>query len=121
MAGTSAMPEKKKKHFVPQFYLRNFGLVESEKLISLFHIPSGRYVPRATVKDQACEDNFYKDIKIEDGLGDLEKEVAPVIASTIGSGTPPARSSNGHVALLMFALIQAARTRAAIDEVEEQM
>lgn len=49
------MAEKKKQHFVPQFYMRNFAVDPEKRRISLFLIDADRHVPAATIKDQACE------------------------------------------------------------------
>lgn len=36
------MPENKKQHFVPQFYLRNFSADAEQKLFSLYQFGSGK-------------------------------------------------------------------------------
>lgn len=114
------MAVKKRQHYVPQFYLRNFSLRVSEKLISLLHIPSDRYVPKAGIKEQAYEDYFYGRVEIEDALGDVEKVASRVINSAVATDELPPRLSEGHHALLVFTLFQGFRTRAAADEADDE-
>ena len=71
------MSDWKSQHFVPQFYLRNFSVKETDRKVALYHIPSGRFVPGAPIKSQAYEGNFYKELVIEAALGDLEGTAAP--------------------------------------------
>jgi hypothetical protein len=114
--------EKKKQHFVPQFYLRNFAVRDTDrKMVSLYHLPSGRHVEKAPLKNQAYEDYFYKEAKIEDALGKIEGVVSPTIAQAIQHGVLPARFSEAHHALLLFVMFQAVRTPAASDELTGAM
>src|ERR1051325_11171029 len=43
------MANNKDQHFVPQFYLRNFGVGNS---IGMFNIPHRRHFPRASIPGQ---------------------------------------------------------------------
>jgi hypothetical protein len=61
------MPDNKKHHYVPQFYLRNFGVGSS---ISLFDIQRRRHIPRATIPGQCQRAYLYgSDNKEGSGVG----------------------------------------------------
>src|SRR6516165_1985624 len=111
------MSDRKNQHFVPQFYLRTFSVKATARMVSLYHMPSGRHVPAAPIRSQACEDNFYKEREVETALCDLEGRAARVIAEAINRGVLPKQFSEDHHVLLAFVRFQAARTPAAADEV----
>jgi hypothetical protein len=104
------MAEKKKQHFVPQFYLKNFSVDAGRKRVSLYVIDTDKLVPEATIKDQAFENYFYGKAGMEDELSILETLASPIIAKAIADNTLPERMSEGHLALLTFVLFQDART-----------
>jgi hypothetical protein len=114
------MPEKKKQHFVPQFYMRNFSADTEKKKVSLYNFGSEKRIDDIPIKDQNYDDYFYgKDGEIEDALGLIEGKAADVIADIISRSELPARMSDGHITLLIFALFQAGRTPTAAAEIEE--
>jgi hypothetical protein len=118
------MAEKRKQHFVPQFYMRNFSADVERKRFSLYVFDSDRYVSSATIKDQACEDYFYGQAGVEDALGKLEASASPIIAAAITTNTLPELLSDRHVSLLAFVVFQNARTpvmAAGIDEQTEKL
>jgi Protein of unknown function (DUF4238) len=114
------VPENKSQHFVPQFYLRNFARRDVNKLICLYHLPTDRFVPRAPIRTQACEDYFYQDPKVEKGLSELEAIARPIITAAVTSEVLPNWRSLEHTQLLIFVLFQSLRTRSAADETNEQ-
>lgn len=65
------MADKKKQHYVPQFYMRHF--IDSDKKFHLFNVNEGKYIGLIPYKDQCYEDYFYgKDKVWEDKLSVLE-------------------------------------------------
>lgn len=86
-------------------------------MVSLYHIPTARYVPEAPIKSQACEDNFYKELEIETALSNLEGVGSRILQQAIKGGPLPKRFSEDHHALLLFVLVQASRTPAAAEEI----
>ena len=104
------MAAHKNQHFVPQFYLRNFSVSSTKKMVSLYHMPSSKYVPAAPIRSEACEDQYYKSLSIESALGDIEKAAARVIGRVIDGGPLPKHCSEDHYALLWFTIVQTART-----------
>jgi hypothetical protein len=66
------MAENKRQHYVPQFYLHNFGDTD-RATVGVFNIASGRLIRGAGVKTQACGSYFYgKDGLVERQVGNLE-------------------------------------------------
>jgi hypothetical protein len=106
----------KKQHYVPQFLLRNFSTNGADGRISAYRFAEKKYLPRTSIRDQAHENNFYGDPKIENLLAGLEGEAARIIGAAIREEVLPRPWSSDHHALLTFALAQAYRTRAAADE-----
>ena len=105
------MTEKKKQHFVPRFYLRNFSLNAEGKKISLFNFAACKYVSCSNLYDQAYKNYFYgEDLTIEDALADLEKEAAKIINSTLLNDTVPMMGSDEHHILLVFIMFLRQRT-----------
>ena len=114
------MTEKKKQHFVPRFYLRNFSLNAEGKKISLFNFAACKYVSCSNLYDQAYKNYFYgEDLTIEDALADLEKEAAKIINSTLLNDTVPMMGSDEHHILLVFIMFLRQRTVYAADELNE--
>jgi hypothetical protein len=113
------MAGKKKQHFVPQFYMRNFAIDPDRRHISLYVIKSRKYIPSAPIKDQAYKHNFYGQTGTEDKLSELESEVAPIIKTVISDSILPSRKSDDYIWLLAFALFQDARTPAAACRIDK--
>jgi hypothetical protein len=102
------MPSKKKNHFVPQFYMRNFG---SDTSVSLFNIAARRHVSRASIAGQCQRDYLYgRDGTVEDALMKIETKVCQTIREMILKQTLPARDSQDYFLLTLFIAYQMART-----------
>ncbi len=113
------MAQNKRHHFVPQFYLRNFGVGNS---ISAFNIPQMKHIPTAPVSGQCQGDYLYtRDIRTEQNISKIEHESAKVIEQIIRTGVLPRQLSKEHHKLMVFVLLQKTRTPAAGREVEESM
>jgi len=103
------MPDNKKHHFVPKFYLRNFS--EDEKSIGIYNISSARTITRGNLGNQCYRDYFYgKTPEVEHALGGMEGSAAQVIKDCITTEVVPKPLSAEHVILSHFIVLQAART-----------
>lgn len=112
------MPENKSHHYVPKLLLRSFSVDESS--IGLCNLRSGKIVPGASIKHQACRDWFYgKDGKAEQTLGYLEGVAGAVLGRITETGRAPIRYSDDHRTLATFLLIQSARTAQAAEDANE--
>lgn len=111
------MPDNKRQHFVPQFYLRNFASDPDRRTVGTYNIANDRYIPRASIKGQAYRNYFYgKDGEIEKGFKWLEGMASRVIRKIVDKGALPPRDSEDHQVLLAFIISLNARTDAAADE-----
>ncbi|MBX9677309.1 MAG: DUF4238 domain-containing protein [Gemmataceae bacterium] len=115
------MPQKKKQHFVPQMYLRNFSVNNDRKNIALYHVPSGRFVKTTGIDTQAYEKYFYGVPELEDALCEIEGAAGPILKQIIATESLPDRKTEDRTKLAFFAFIQAFRTRVAADEADESM
>lgn len=65
------MPDKKKHHYVPKFYLREFANDKGE--FTIYNLKDGNYIEAVPYKDQCYKNYFYgKDGIWEDQLGEME-------------------------------------------------
>jgi hypothetical protein len=102
------MPRKKSHHFVPQFYLRNFGAGNS---ISVFNIASRKTIPSASIPSQCQRDYLYgKTPEVEDSLGALEGMVSGIIRAILSEQLLPLKDSEDHALLILFLSLQMSRS-----------
>lgn len=67
------MALKKKQHFVPQFYMRNFS--PDGKSFSLYIIKEARVISRSSFANQCCEEYYYgEDLEWENTLARMERQ-----------------------------------------------
>jgi Protein of unknown function (DUF4238) len=105
------MPEKKKQHYVPRFYLKSFS-DNSGKTINLFNLERKQSIRGASLKNQCYEKYFYgEEPEIENSLGKIEGIAAKIIRDIISENDIPKRFSSQHNAILSFILLQYARTK----------
>lgn len=73
------MEKKKRQHYVPQFYLRNF--VREDNKFTIFNIKSEKIIENAPYRKQCYEDYYYGNDEVwEEKLGAIESSAALVIA-----------------------------------------
>jgi len=114
------MSEKRRQHYVPRFYLKNFSIDRKGLAIGTFNIPSNKFISTARLKTQAYEIYFYgKDNRIENSLGLLEQNSATVIKDIIRANSLPNLKSKEFFTLLSFAIFLKSRTLYAAEENRE--
>lgn len=114
------MPDNKKHHYVPLFYLRRFS--SDGKNIRLWNIPTQKKVPSAPIKTQCYENYFYgEDPDVEKALAFTEERIASVLRHIDQSGTPPEFLSEKHIMLILFVLLQHSRTKFMHDNTNQQV
>lgn len=97
---------KNRHHYVPKFYLRNFG--NSKQSISTFACSPERYIERASIRNMCQQEKLYgKTDEIEDMLMECEGAMAAIIKKTIDNKKIPTDSIGD---LLFFILLSQART-----------
>ena len=82
------MEKKKRQHYVPQFYLRNF--VREDNKFTIFNIKSEKIIENAPYRKQCYEDYYYGDDEVwEEKLGAIESSAALIIAKINKLGVIP--------------------------------
>jgi len=70
------MPEKKRQHYIPQFYLKNFA--REDIMLSIIS-SRGLIIDSAPYKRQCYSDYYYQSDDAEKELSELESSAAPII------------------------------------------
>lgn len=100
-----------KDHFVPQHYLRQFGV--DAKLIAAAAVLPYKFFGVVPIDGQCQGKNFYEKNKpLDDLLWATENDIAPVLADVTTKGTFDAKEIN---ALKMLAVMLNLRTRKAVE------
>lgn len=112
------MPEYKSHHYVPQMYMRLFSKDASR--VGVFVIKTGKFVPQAPIRGQACRDYFYgREPTAERAFGTIERHAAKLFKDAIEYGTLPVLGSEDHERLIFFLGIQHCRTMTASEQHNE--
>lgn len=114
------MAEYKRQHYVPRSYLRNFS-PDGGKSIGIFNLRQSKVIPSGGLYTQCYEDYFYgKDPKLEKALATgVEGPTSAVFSSIISEGKLPSPMTEEYANLLVFMLLQSARTLSSNEEGEE--
>ena len=108
--------DKKNQHYIPKFYLRNFSYEGNGKQIGIYNINNKLFVERAKLKTQGSKNFFYgTDGKIEDGLSNIEGELAKIIRNTIDTKSLPQKDTPEHFTLLVFVALTELRNPVRIE------
>jgi len=100
-----------KDHFVPQHYLRQFGV--DEKLIVATSVSPYKFIGIVPIDGQCQGKNFYEKNKpLDELLWNSENDIAPVLVRVIQKQDFDTKEIN---ALKMFAVILNVRTRKAVE------
>lgn len=100
--------DRKNHHYLPRFYLRNFGVGES---IALYNLDRRGHVPRASIAGQCQRSYLYgTDGRVERRLGEIEKKAALVIGRLLADRVVFEPMAADHFALAIFVSFQLSRT-----------
>lgn len=120
------MSEKKRRqHFVPKFYMRQFSPntsvpAKDRKTINILNLLQGKLIRNAGLKEQCYRDYFYgKDLVRENQFADLEGLTQPVLSRIIANRQLPAYGTNDHLVMVLFTHAQAFRTVQAARRIKE--
>jgi hypothetical protein len=112
------MPENKKHHFVPRFYLRRFSA--DGRSINLYNLPGSRPILGANLRNQCYRDYFYgKQPVVELAAAGVEAEAAEVFRNIDRYKSLPPPFSADHVTLLTYVVMQQARTEHEAETLNE--
>jgi hypothetical protein len=99
--GLINMPNNKKHHFVPKFYMKFFS--PNGKSVNLLHMKREIKLLGIPLKNQCYRDYFYgEDGKLEDALGKIESEAAEAIRRLIANERVPLHTSTDFSTILVF-------------------
>lgn len=108
---------KRNHHYVPKMYLRAFAS-SSPRTINLYNLDNRMAVQDASLADQCYVRHFYGETDdIEDGLGELERLVAPSLQQVISTSQLPAFGTQEYLRLVVFVALQTIRTTRAVNRI----
>lgn len=112
------MPDNKKHHYVPRFYLKNFS--ENKRSICVFNIKNEKFIENGSLKSQCYIDYFYgEENTFEKALSKIEGEMANIFRSIIEQELVPPPLHDDYLSIIYFILIQQSRTKYAVDSNNE--
>lgn len=112
------MPNNKKHHYVPRFYLKRFS--PNGHSICLWNIDKRIKVPSANLKNQCYKDYFYgKELQVEQALGLVEDHAARIFRLIDKHESPPLYGSGEYLILVLYVLMQYGRTAYSADALDE--
>lgn len=116
------MSERKKHHYIPKFYLRNFSYKGNGNQIGIFNTKKNIFKQKAKLKTQGYENYFYgKDGFVEDQLSKIENILAPIISEIIRNRKLPPKFSDNHINLLYFIVIIDMRNPYQLDNYKNKL
>jgi hypothetical protein len=112
------VPDNKKHHYVPKFYLRRFSATGQS--INIYNIPGRRSIINGNLSNQCYNNRYYgPNPDIETALSMIEGESALVMATIDSSKRLPEHGAGDHLTLVSFLVFQAARTKASGEATDE--
>jgi hypothetical protein len=106
------LPDKKKQHYIPKFYLKRFSINNEERTIGLYNLSNEKFITNASIPNQGYKNYFYgKDGEIEGALEKMENQVSRLFNYWTKEKLlyPPPIHTNGYKLLKRFILCQAYR------------
>ena len=112
------MAEKKKQHYVPKFYLRNFS--KDEKSLNLYNIANNKLIIGDSIRNQCSDKYFYgKDGKIENVFQNIESVSGELLKKMVAVNYLPRYKTVEHTILQLFIVTLYSRTKFKYDELNE--
>lgn len=112
------MPNNKKHHYVPRFYLKRFS--PDGRSISLWNINNRIKVPSVNLKHQCYKNYFYgKELQVEQALSLVEGHTARIFRLIDNYESPPPYDSEDYLTLVLYMLMQYGRTAYSADALDE--
>lgn len=110
------MADKKKQHYIPKFYMRNF--TDNKNSISTLNIETEKYISDASIKNMFQKPNFYgEDKKLETFLDiEIEREASKIIHEIIEKKKIPTdKASKKYQRLITFVVLCEGRNLKSAD------
>lgn len=114
------MGKKRRQHYVPKFYLRNFS--HNEKSISTFNITNSKYIKNASIRNMCQKNNFYgSDARVEEFLDkEIERKAGIIIKRIIETNKIPDIKTDfeDYEHLIAFLLVSEGRNLKSADSAD---
>lgn len=111
------MPDRKKQHFVPQFYMRNFC---SNERVRTYQFDQGKEFRPTSISNICYENYFYnEDTEIEEAMSQLEGKWAGILHDVINTQKLDSITEREYYELLMFLTYTHFRTKTVKKESNE--
>ena len=107
VVGGDKMAERKRQHYVPQFYLKNF--TSDNTTFNILNVANGKIIESAPINRQCYAPYFYQSDEIEIALGELETLSAPIIKEITKSNYLKL-TQNDEIILKTYTVFQFFRT-----------
>jgi hypothetical protein len=112
------VPDNKKHHYVPRFYLRRFA--RDGRSLSLFNFTQNRAIDGANLKTQCYRDYMCgRDGIAEHNLSQMEGCLSELLKRILSNQLLPPPWSVDHESLCILTLLQRARTAYTADAMDE--
>ena len=112
------MPQNKKQHYVPRFYLKRFS--PNGVSINIWHTQLEKNIYSANLKNQCYKNYFYgKQPDIEKALASIEGEMSKILDKVTKCKTLPPRFSREHIIIMLYVLMQHGRTEYSASTADE--
>ena len=112
------MPQNKRQHYVPQFYLKRFS--SDEKRINIWILRSKQKIVSASLKNQCYKNYFYgKESDADKGLSLIETDMGAVLNIMLQDMSLPSLFTPAHVVLVLYVVMQHGRTEYSADLINE--
>ncbi len=112
------MPQNKKQHYVPRFYLKRFS--SDGTSINIWHIQLEKNICSEKLRNQCYENYFYgKQPDIEKALGHVESEMSKILDQVITRKALPPYGSQEHFIIMLYVLMQLGRTKHSASAADE--
>ena len=117
------MPQNKKQHYVPRFYLARFS--GNGKHINIWNLQRKKNFHSAKLRNQCYRNYFYgKQLDVEKALGNVEGEMAKILNNLDKRKVLPRTGSPERLFIVLYVLIQYYRTvylAQSLDEMNDRM
>lgn len=116
------MPDNKKQHYVPKFYLKNFSVNKDDTNIGLYNKSNNKFIEKVPLKNQAYQDYFYgKDLEVEKEITSIENAFSQILREIIEREDIPPSNIQAHKILYLYTFLQSARTLEVVNNVHEML
>jgi hypothetical protein len=112
------MPQNKRHHYVPRFYLKRF--TDDERFINLYNLKAEKKITNAKLKNQCYQNYLYgKDRPVEKSLAHIETGASQLFRKIDHYQRPPPPGTEDQYLMLVYLMMQRGRTIHAADTINE--